>query len=99
MIMRNLTVEQNFHIWVFSMEKHKWIETAHNKIKPKDIIRVFQKNWKTICDYCGESVFFCNSVKLEDNVSTIHYTPLIHQLETMSTDEKSRILADKCIMI
>jgi hypothetical protein len=96
--MRTLTVDHAQHIWVFNLAKHRWIDTAHNKIKPNDIIRVFQKNWKSVCDYCGESILYCTGVKLEDNASTIHYTPLVHQLERMDKDEQTRILADKNIM-
>jgi hypothetical protein len=97
--MRDLIIEKTDHLWIFDRIKHKWLDAAHNELKPNDIFMVFEQNWKTFCDHIGEYVLYCKTVHLEDTGRTIKYTPLRNQLSFLAPDERDNILADKIIWI
>jgi hypothetical protein len=93
--MRNFTVDQNHHLWIFDRVKHEWTNATHNKLKPNDIFIFFKKDWKTVCDTCGEYILYCKEVNLEDTNTTVYYTPLRKQLELFSQEVRNTILAEK----
>jgi hypothetical protein len=97
--MRNFIFDRNHHLWIFDRVKHKWTQSAHNKLKPDDIFILFKKDWKTVCDTCGEYILYCKEVQLEDTDTTVYYTPLKTQLELFSQEVRNSILAEKTLAI
>jgi hypothetical protein len=89
-----MELSYDHHVWKYDLDKHRWNSSiSHDKIKPNDILAIFKKNWKSVCDG-GEQVFYAHNLKLEDTGMTIQYTTLRNQLETLSEDEREIIMAD-----